>query len=124
MNYTLNQLRIFRKIVQLESISKAAQELHLSQPAVSIQLKNLQEQFEVPLTEVIGRKLYVTDFGREIARSADKIVSEAYDMRHKSMAHKGFLTGRIRLTVASTVIILSLRLQLVISPLQKISVFT
>jgi len=102
MNYTLNQLRIFRKIVQLESITKAAQELHLSQPAVSIQLKNFQEQFEVPLTEVIGRKLHITDFGYEIAESADKIIGEAYHMRHKSMAHKGHLTGRIKLTVAST----------------------
>jgi len=102
MNYTLNQLRIFRKIVQMESISKAAKELHLSQPAVSIQLKNLQEQFDVPLTEVIGRKLYVTDFGREIAESADKIISEAYDMKHKSLAHKGYITGRIKFTIAST----------------------
>jgi DNA-binding transcriptional LysR family regulator len=102
MNYTLNQLRIFRKIVKLESITKAAQELHLSQPAVSIQLKNLQEQFEVPLTEVIGRKLHITDFGYEIAESADKIIGEAYNMRHKSMAHKGHLTGRIKVTVVST----------------------
>lgn len=102
MNYTLNQLRIFRKIVKLKSITKAAEELHLSQPAVSIQLKNFQEQFEVPLTEVIGRQLYVTDFGREIARSADKIISEAYNMKHMSSAHKGHLTGRIKLTVAST----------------------
>lgn len=102
MNYTLNQLRIFRKIVQLESITKAAKDLHLSQPAVSIQLKNLQDQFEVPLTEVIGRKLYVTDFGREIAESAERIISEAYEMRHKAMAHKGHITGRIKLTVAST----------------------
>ncbi len=102
MNYTLNQLRIFRKIAQLESISKAANELHLSQPAVSIQLKNFQEQFEVPLTEIIGRKLHITDFGREIAESANKIIAEAYDMKHKSMAHKGYITGRIRLTVAST----------------------
>lgn len=102
MNYTLNQLRIFRKIVQLESITKAAKELHLSQPAVSIQLRNLQDQFEVPLTEVIGRRIYITDFGREIAESADKIISEAYNMRHKSMAHQGYVTGRIKLTVAST----------------------
>lgn len=102
MNYTLNQLRIFRKIVKLESITKAAHELNLSQPAVSIQLKNLQEQFEVPLTEVIGRKLHVTDFGYEIAESAEKIIGEAYNMRHKSMAHKGHLTGKIKLTVVST----------------------
>ena len=65
MNYTLNQLRIFLKVVQTESITKASEILHLTQPAVSIQLKNFQDQFEIPLTEVIGRRLYVTDFGRE-----------------------------------------------------------
>jgi DNA-binding transcriptional LysR family regulator len=62
MNYTLNQLQIFLKIVQTQSVTKAAEELHLTQPAVSIQLKNLQDQFEIPLTEVISRKIFITDF--------------------------------------------------------------
>jgi DNA-binding transcriptional LysR family regulator len=70
MNYTLHQLYVFLKVTQ--SITKAAVELHLTQPAVSIQLKNFQDQFEFPLTEVIGRKLYVTDFGKEIAIAAEK----------------------------------------------------
>ena len=74
MNYTLNQLRIFLKVVQTESITKASEILHLTQPAVSIQLKNFQDQFEIPLTEVIGRRLYITDFGREIADAAEKIL--------------------------------------------------
>ena len=55
MNYTLNQLQIFLKITQTQSITKAAEELHLTQPAVSIQLKNFQDQFEIPLTEVVGK---------------------------------------------------------------------
>ena len=55
MNYTLNQLQIFLKVTQLQSITKAADELNLTQPAVSIQLRNFQDQFEIPLTEVIGR---------------------------------------------------------------------
>ena len=55
MNYTLHQLQVFLKVTQAESITKAAEELHLSQPAVSIQLKNFQDQFEIPLTEVIGQ---------------------------------------------------------------------
>ena len=68
MNYTLNQLQIFLKVTQNQSITKAAEELNLTQPAVSIQLKNFQDQFEIPLTEVIGRQLYVTDFGKEIIK--------------------------------------------------------
>jgi DNA-binding MarR family transcriptional regulator len=76
MNYTLRQLQIFFKICQNESITLTAEELHLSQPAVSIQLKNFQQQFEFPLTETIGRKIYITDFGREIAEAAENIINQ------------------------------------------------
>lgn len=102
MNYTLNQLRIFLKIVQTESITKASEELHLTQPAVSIQLKNFQEQFEIPLTEIIGKKIFITDFGREIGEAAESILNEVYAINHKSDAYKGFLTGRLKISVAST----------------------
>ena len=71
MNYTLHQLQVFLKITQTKSITKAAEELHLTQPAVSIQLKNFQDQFDIPLTEISGRKLYVTDFGHEIALATE-----------------------------------------------------
>ena len=76
MNYTLNQLQVFLKVVQYESVTKAAEELHLTQPAVSIQLKNFQGQFDIALTEVIGRRIYITSFGREIAAAAEKIIQE------------------------------------------------
>lgn len=102
MNYTLNQLRIFLKIVQTESITKASEELHLTQPAVSIQLKNFQEQFEIPLTEIIGKKIFITDFGREIGEAAESILNEVYAINHKADAYKGFLTGRLKISVAST----------------------
>lgn len=102
MNYTLHQLRIFQKIVEKESITKAANELFLSQPAVSIQLKNLQDQFEIPLTEVIGRKLYITEFGKELAKSSSKILEEVHDIKHKVMAYKGHISGKLRFSVVST----------------------
>jgi DNA-binding transcriptional LysR family regulator len=102
MNYTLHQLQIFLKITQTKSITKAAEELHLTQPAVSIQLKNLQDQFDIPLTEVVGRKLYVTDFGHEIAKAAEKILNEVYAINYKTMAFKGQLSGRLKISVVST----------------------
>jgi DNA-binding transcriptional LysR family regulator len=102
MNYTLHQLQVFHKITQTESITKAAEELHLTQPAVSIQLKNLQDQFEIPLTEVVGRKLFITDFGKEIALAAERIINEAYNINYKTLAHKGQLAGRIKISVVST----------------------
>ena len=102
MNYTLHQLHVFLKITQHKSITKAAMELHLTQPAVSIQLKNFQDQFDVPLTEVIGRKLYVTDFGKEIAQAAEKILNEVHAINYKTMAFKGQITGRLKISVVST----------------------
>lgn len=102
MNYTLHQLQVFLKITQTLSITKASEELHLTQPAVSIQLKNFQDQFEIPLTEIIGRQLYVTDFGREIAIAAENILNEVNAINYKTMAFKGQLSGRLKLSVVST----------------------
>jgi len=102
MNYTLNQLQIFLKVVQNQSVTKASEELHLTQPAVSIQLKNFQDQFDIPLTEVIGRKIYVTDFGKEIATSAENILNQVYAINYKTLAYKGQLTGRLKISVVST----------------------
>jgi DNA-binding transcriptional LysR family regulator len=102
MNYTLNQLQIFLKIVQTKSVTKASEELHLTQPAVSIQLKNFQNQFEIPLTEVIGRKIYITDFGLEIAEAAENIINQVHAINYKTLAYKGQLTGRLKLSVVST----------------------
>lgn len=102
MNFTLNQLQVFLKVVETESVTKAAAELHLTQPAVSIQLRNFQEQFDIPLTEVVGRRLYVTDFGREIATAAEQILEQVHAINFRTMAFKGQLTGRLRLSVVST----------------------
>jgi DNA-binding transcriptional LysR family regulator len=102
MNYTLNQLQIFLKVTQTLSVTKAAEELHLTQPAVSIQLKNLQDQFDIPLTEVVGRKLYVTDFGKEIAEVVENILEQVASINQKTNAYKGQLTGRLKLSIVST----------------------
>lgn len=102
MNYTLSQLQIFSKIAQTKSITKASEELHLTQPAVSIQLKNFQNQFDIPLTEVVGRQLYVTDFGMEIAMAAEQILNQVQEINFKTLAYKGQMTGRLKLSVVST----------------------
>lgn len=102
MNYTLNQLQIFLKIVQTKSITRAAGELNLTQPAVSIQLRNFQEQFDIPLTEVVGRKIYITDFGYEIAAAAESIIEQVNAINYKTMAYKGQLSGKLKISVAST----------------------
>ncbi len=102
MNYTLHQLNVFFKISQTKSITRAAEELHLTQPAVSIQLKNFQDQFDIPLTETVSRRIYLTDFGREIAKTAEKILLEARAISDKTLAYKGLLYGKLTISVVST----------------------
>jgi DNA-binding transcriptional LysR family regulator len=102
MNYTLNQLRIFTQVVKSGSISKAAESLDLTQPAVSIQLKNLQRHFDVPLTETIQKKLYITSFGKEIARAAENLIAEAEQISRKTKSLRGELSGQLRISVVST----------------------
>jgi DNA-binding transcriptional LysR family regulator len=102
MNYTLNQLKIFLKIVQSKSVTKASEELNLTQPAVSIQLRNFQDQFDIPLTEVVGRKIYITDFGLEIAEAAENIINQVHAINYKTLAYNGQLTGRLKISVVST----------------------
>jgi DNA-binding transcriptional LysR family regulator len=102
MNYTLQQLKVFLKVVEYQSITRASADLYLSQPAVSMQIKKFQEQFSVPLTEVVGRRLYVTDFGREIAVSAQKILEEIETINYRTKTYKGQLAGRLKISAAST----------------------
>lgn len=102
MNYTINQLRIFLKVVETSSITRASEELFMTQPAVSIQLKNFQDQFDIPLTELVGRKLKITDFGREIATIVQRAVSELDEVKFKTREYEGLLTGRLKISAAST----------------------
>ena len=102
MNYTLHQLQIFVSVCKLGSITKASEELFLTQPAVSIQLKKLQDQFDIPLTERIGRNIHITDFGHEIAKAAKRILSEAATIDGTVSQYKGLLAGKIKLSVVST----------------------
>ncbi|MFT4598547.1 MAG: DNA-binding transcriptional LysR family regulator [Arenicella sp.] len=102
MDYTFQQLRIFSTVSETQSITKAAEVLHISQPAVSMQLKKFQDFFDNPLYEVIGRKLHLTDFGHEIAAVCRSTMQEAQQLRNKSKEHKGELWGTLKISVVST----------------------
>ena len=102
MNYTLHQLEIFRKIVELQSVTKASEHLFLTQPAVSIQLKNFQAQFNLPLFEIVGRKLYITEFGEEISETAFKILEQVENIKYKSAIFKGKIAGKLNISIVST----------------------
>jgi DNA-binding transcriptional LysR family regulator len=102
MEITLHQLRVFVKVSELGSITKAAEFLHLTQPAISIQLKNLQEQFPFPLTEVIGRQLYTTEFGQTIYQKALEILYQIQSIEDTTQQLMGHLSGTLRVGSVST----------------------
>jgi len=102
MNYTLRQLRIFAEVTKQQSVTRAADALYLSQPAVSIQLKKFQDQFDLPLTETVGKKIYITDFGRKIEEAALEILRLAEEVENLNLAHTGQLVGKIHLSSVST----------------------
>jgi DNA-binding transcriptional LysR family regulator len=102
MNYTLRQLEVFKHVCDANSITKASENMHLSQPAVSIQLKNFQDQFSMPLFELVGRRLFITDFGKEIYHAAQQILNAMDVMEQTTQRFTGKLTGKIKLSVVST----------------------
>jgi DNA-binding transcriptional LysR family regulator len=102
MNYTIHQLKIFLKVLETKSITKTAEELYMTQPAISIQLKNFQDQFKIPLTEIHGRQLYVTDFGYDIGEIAKRVLENLEEIQFKTKAYQGVLTGKLKIASAST----------------------
>ena len=102
MNYTLHQLEIFLKVAQLQSVTKVSEALYLTQPAVSIQLKKFQEQFKIPLFEVVGRNIYISEFGKEIAEAAKNILEEVKAINYKAFSFQGHLAGKLKIAIVST----------------------
>lgn len=102
MNYTLHQLKVFSEVAKKQSITKAAESLHMTQPAVSIQVKKLQESVNSPLIEIIGKKLYLTEAGEQLYKMQQAIEehTEAFEAYVSDL--KGGLTGNLSISAAST----------------------
>lgn len=102
MNVTLRQLRVFESVARLLSYTRAAEELHLSQPAVSMQIRQLEDNLGLPLFERVGKKVYITEAGQEMyhySRGVEQQLSEAETVLENL---KGLRQGRLVLAVAST----------------------
>lgn len=99
---TFRQLEVFQAIADCGGVTMAAQQLHLSQPAVSSQLAKLEEALGVALFEQMGRKLYLTDAGRRVLREA-RTLFESLDRLEGELAElHGLTTGILRLSVVTT----------------------
>lgn len=102
MNVTFRQLRVFTSVARHLSYTKAAQELHLTQPAVSMQIKQLEEAAGLPLFEQIGRKIYLTEAGREMHHYCRSIGQQMDELDDVLEQLKGLKAGRLEITVATT----------------------
>ena len=99
---TLHQLKVFEAIARSGSFTRAAEEMFLSQPTVSQQIKQLTKAVGLPLFEQIGKRLYLTDAGKEVL-IACKDISEKMSKLEMTVADlKGLKQGNLRLAVITT----------------------
>lgn len=101
-NVTLRQLKVFEAVANHLSFSRAAEELHLTQPAVSMQVQSLAEQAGVPLFEQMGKRIYLTAAGEELLRHARRIGQQLREAGEALGAIRGAKGGRLTLGVVST----------------------
>jgi DNA-binding transcriptional LysR family regulator len=101
-NVTFRQLRVFEAVANHLSFSRAAEELHLTQPAVSMQVQALAEQAGLPLFEQMGKKIFLTTAGEELLRHARRIAQQLREADEAVAAIRGAKGGRIILGVVST----------------------
>ncbi|HWJ36604.1 MAG TPA: LysR substrate-binding domain-containing protein [Steroidobacteraceae bacterium] len=99
---SLRQLRVFEAAATHRSFSRAAEALHLTQPGVSMHIKELEISAGLPLFERIGRKLYVTEAGQELLARTREILRALKDAEDTLDGLRGLRRGRINLAVVST----------------------
>src|SRR6202522_3300868 len=99
---SLRQLRVFEAAATHRSFSKAAASLHLTQPGVSMHIKELEANAGLPLFERIGKKLFVTEAGHELLTRAREILRALKDAEDALDGLKGLRRGRINIAVVST----------------------
>lgn len=101
LNVTAQQIRIFEAVARNQSYTKAAEELHLSQPAVSIQVKRLEENNEVKLIEVVGKKLFLTRPGERMFKSCQRILEELQDLNAHIKSEQARVDGELKIAVVT-----------------------
>lgn len=101
-NATLRQLKIFEAVARLLSYSRAAEELHLTQPAVSTQVRLLEEHAGVALLEQLGKKVHLTPAGIEMLRHCRIIMAQVRDATAAMIDFKGIVGGTLNVAAIST----------------------
>jgi DNA-binding transcriptional LysR family regulator len=99
---TLRQLEIFLTVAKTGGIASAAEELHLSHSAVSLQVRKLADTLGLPLHEIVGRRLYLTQAGKEVVRAGRELVTVVSRLDERLDDLKGLRKGSLRISVVTT----------------------
>lgn len=102
MRFTWNQLRMFEALARHASFTRAARELHVVQPTVSAQIKQLADAVDIPLYEQLGKKIHLTEAGLELQRTVQELNDAWTRFEMKISDLKGVKAGRLRLAVVTT----------------------
>lgn len=102
LRLTLRQLEVFEAVAHHLSYSRASENLHLTQPAVSMQIKQLEEAVGMPLFEQLGKKIYLTEAGQELQRYSRNILQQLDEAESVFEEMKGMRRGKLAISVAST----------------------
>lgn len=102
LHVTMRQLKVFESIARNLSFTRAAEELHLTQPTVSMQIKKLSDDVGLALYEQIGKRIHLTDAGRELFEASRDILGRIEKLEMTFSEMKGIKRGRLRLTVVTT----------------------
>lgn len=99
---TVQQMRLFEAVARLGSVTRAADEVHLTQPSVSMQVRALEEKIGMPLTEKVGKSLHLTHAGQVVAEASRDVLARLTEMQHTLEDLKGEVAGPLSVAVVST----------------------
>lgn len=102
LKLTLRQLEILEAVARHGSFSRASKDVHLTQPAVSMQIKQLEESLGLPLFEHVGKKIHLSEAGQETLTTGQAIFRELDNLEHTLADLKGLKGGTLTVSVAST----------------------
>lgn len=99
---TLQQMRLFEAVSRHGSITRAAEEVHLTQPSVSMQVKALEEKVGIPLTEQMGKSIYLTRAGEEVASASRDVLERLKSMQTALEDMQRDIAGPLSVAAVST----------------------
>jgi len=102
MHMTLRQLQVFDAVARHLNYTRAAEELHMTQPAVSGHIRQMAEQLGVPLIEQVGKRLHLTEAGEEVQKAALDVINRTEELEMRLADLAGMIRGRLRLSVTTT----------------------